>query len=424
METKGKNYQKEFEEIMYDNDFIKPWSLSGFRTNPISLDCALEEIANIWEEDARFREGFLIDKENNVVNIPHLYVRIKGIKTKFGDNDADMGDLIKTFNTNSLHINMESNPSKNENLFAKHIQEKLDNNEDLDVGDIPNNGWFHKLNETIQIYILGKLNHFARGNKGDYDIPSLVKTLGFIDKDFAQALNDWQFYNKVPKVFVKDVDGLSLQVLEWLDFLSFLGFDIMVFSPMGELLPQKENHYKDMKVFTLDKFEMEYKEYNEGNSYLNEEEKYYADRLDTLSYITSVCNIFTLLFNFICSIFFILEYIYLRQLPDYTFLIKTTELGPIVLIALFNIPTIYKVKKFAKQNKEIKAFNKVYYKYLNNNSFVITLSMIIFLLVITSLVLIKLNFIALLYSICLIVYIIIFIKNKKQIKNLAKTYNF
>jgi hypothetical protein len=280
------------------------------------------------------------------------------------------------------------------------------------------------LNETIQIYILGKLNHFARGNKGDYDIPSLVKTLGFIDKDFAQALNDWQFYNKVPKVFVKDVDGLSLQVLEWLDFLSFLGFDIMVFSPMGELLPQKENHYKDMKVFTLDKFEMEYKEYNEGNSYLNEEEKYYADRLDTLSYITSVCNIFTLLFNFICSIFFILEYIYLRQLPDYTFLIKTTELGPIVLIALFNIPTIYKVKKFAKQNKEIKAFNKVYYKYLNNNSFVITLSMIIFLLVITSLVLIKLNFIALLYSICLIVYIIIFIKNKKQIKNLAKTYNF
>jgi hypothetical protein len=422
METTGKNYQKEFEEIMYDNDFIKPWSLSGFRTNPISLDCALEEIANIWDEDARFREGFLIDKENNAVNIPHLYIRIKGIKTKFGNNDAAMGDLIKTFNTNSLHIDMESNPSKNENLFAKHIQEKLDNNEDLDVGDIPNNGWFHKLNETIQSYILTKLNGFAKENKDEYDIPNIVKNIGFINKDFAKALNDWQFYNKVPKVFVKDVDGLSLQVLEWLDFLSFLGFDIMVFSPMGELLPQKENHYKGMKVFTLDKFEMEFKEYNEGNSYLNEEEKIYNNKFKSLTKGLEIDILSSLVFAYFLIIFvwvligmFNLSYGGI-EVANESVMITTTITTMILvgIVCIFKTPKTLKVKKFIKQNSKIEAFRKVYNNYLFNQYYELCLliaTCFLFLIINLSCKYYKLFVFSL---ISIVIYVIIFIKGMRK----------
>jgi hypothetical protein len=436
METKGRNYQKEFEEIMYDNDFIKPWSLGEFKTNPISLDCALEEISNIWNEDARFREGFLIDKENNVVNIPHLYVRVKGIKTNWNENDLSLVRLIQMFNKNSLHINMKSKPLKNDRLFAKHIQDKLDNNEYLDIDDIQNNGWFHKLNETIQTYIIGKLNDFAMENKDDYDIPNLAKMLGFIDKDFAQALNNWQFYNKVPKIFVKDVDGLSLQVLEWLDFLSFLGFDVMVFSPMGEGLLKKKTHCKDMRTFTLDKFDMEYKEYNEEKEKYNEE-KAYKIGLNSFFVVDVLCLL--LLALILISVIYMVAIIIELEKTAYAesvdvscievifFLIDKPKFGTIMLniimvlitpIIILGISKTFKVRKFIKQNKGMETFNKAYKCYLFDKNKIIKQSMCICLLILGMSFIFGCFKVFLFSLVCIILYGICFLKNGNQIEEL------
>jgi hypothetical protein len=306
---------------------------------------------------------------------------------------------------------MESNPSKNGNLFAKHIQEKLDNNEDLDIGDIPNNGWFHKLNGTIQSYILTKLNGFAKENKDEYDIPNIVKNIGFINKDFAKALNDWQFYNNVPKVFVKDTDGLSLQALEWLDFLSCLGFDIMLFSPMGELLPEKKNHYKDIKEFTLDKFDMEYKEYND-------EETYYIRKL-TSSFNSLDLSIFALMTTLLIG-FFVLRV----AIPDLSLATPNENiiLIPVIVIMILaiilGIPGTFKENKLIKQNEGIKAFTKAYHDCLDGENELIAYIIVALFYVLVFSIIIRWYKFSLFCIICGIIYVMIYEKNKMQIKKI------
>jgi hypothetical protein len=261
VETIGKVYGEEIKSFI-DNDFIEPWSLNGFETKPISLDCSLNEIEEIWFKNASHREGFDINKADNIVNLPHLYVRIKGVIDNFEEKGMDLYELIQFFDKNSIHVEIMDGIPTHTSVYLKCIQDRLDKNMVLDIDDIPRNiqskSWFHKLNESMQTYILHKLNEFAKEHKDAYNIPLIVLNLSLMEKDMAEGLNNWQFYNEVPKVFVKDVGNLTGQTLEWLDFLSYLGLDIMIFSPMGELLPQKKGYCKDLKSFTLDKFDMEY----------------------------------------------------------------------------------------------------------------------------------------------------------------------
>lgn len=68
-ETLSKKYQNEIDNYLYDSNILKHWQLIEFDVKSLYLNGTLEDVKTYWNQDARFREGFEIDKEQKIVSI-------------------------------------------------------------------------------------------------------------------------------------------------------------------------------------------------------------------------------------------------------------------------------------------------------------------------------------------------------------------
>lgn len=263
IETISKGYEKEFDEYLIDSNVIKPWCLKEFNVNPIYLDCTIEDIKTYWNQEARFREGFLVNKEDKIVNIPNFFVKIDGVY----DKKKDYNNLISNFKSDIIYKIKPLN-SEDERRVSCHILDKkkdIIKNQikkgkitiDFLKEEIEDNSLLYDLNSYVLDYIMDKLNQFILENKDNYRITKLIYSLLKLRENEYQALQNWDFGYNVPKIIIHNLSAndIDIKFLELIDFFNYLGFDILIFSKRGETLLENDTHFKNLTTLVLDKFE-------------------------------------------------------------------------------------------------------------------------------------------------------------------------
>lgn len=267
-ETLSKKYQNEIDNYLYDSNILKHWQLIEFDVKSLYLNGTLEDVKTYWNQDARFREGFEIDKEQKIVSIPNFFVKIDGVL----NNENEYKKLITTLSSNIVYKNTpkDNMTSIFEEISSKgkayckdeleKISQKIKKHKEITIDDLQSLCYENKnllqLNDYISKYILKKINLFIQEKGTNFDLENILILLANMNINLFKEFQNWDFAFQVPKITIinESSESLNISCLEFMDFLNYLGFDIIFFSPIGETFKEKPLHYQYLNKIVLDKF--------------------------------------------------------------------------------------------------------------------------------------------------------------------------
>ncbi len=226
--------EKELEEIMYKNSGMYKVRQHDDAIS-ITLDTIYEEIAILWNNEARMRPNFQVI--NSTVIIPTIMGKVLGVKN--GDLDKYWNDVYDLVDEDTIFIKNECFYYESVDKFdARYVIKdyKLDKRAIIE-NDNYKYGIFR---EETQKHIIDKLEELIeskiiRGtfeNCVEYTIIDVIMNL---DDSITRKIQSMDFTKKNPKLLLVNTTDkqYSLEESIIIAYLHFIGFDIVMFVPTG-----------------------------------------------------------------------------------------------------------------------------------------------------------------------------------------------
>ena len=286
IQTVAKKAKEEFNENIYKNGYIfRPWQFKQAFTKPIYMDAILEDIKTYWNQDARFREGFIIKQENNRENIyiPNFFTKINGslfdkvsYKEIVNFTKETQLTLFKT-TTNIIYSNFSK-----EDMFSLMFVMTYDK---VDFEKIRKHKLYNlsRINIDVQKFIIDKYNEFCekfKNNVQQIDLIYLLATIINSDLEFVKLIENFDFPFRIPKlvIYLKDRESFDLNNSLFIHYLNLIGLDIIIFSPTGSESIEEYLFGNYLNTITLE--EMNYDlDYDTLNNYKKVEKKNFFKKL-------------------------------------------------------------------------------------------------------------------------------------------------
>lgn len=205
------------------------------------LSCSSYEINSLWDQDLRFRPNF--SDSNNEVYIPAIFAKLNGVEggeSKLNDYWFSIKERLTPDTT--LVTAYPWIPASIGKVIAGVATRYIDKRGKLAINAIKNSSDYKYgfLNIDKQDFLLDKIQNFLDrqmiegvGKNGlEYSVLGILLDL---PDDILRSLQKFDFTKKNPKYIfvVADRYIFSLEETVVANFLHFLGFDVLIYTPTG-----------------------------------------------------------------------------------------------------------------------------------------------------------------------------------------------
>lgn len=235
-QTVAYHAEQELNEILYQDTGIYR-DRQFKKAVPIILSNTYEEISILWKEEAKYRPNFQILEDKVIV--PVIFAKVSGVPdgrvTEYWESVAklytDEMFLIKEF----PYLAERFNPWK-ESSYQFLEGTKLKKHKIMAHSNYP----FAFIRASMQEYMLEKLQELLDSNviegtgiNGTEYL--IVATVFNMDREIIRQIQKYDFTKEIPKVMVIHTKEsyASKEDAILLAYLSFVGFDIVVYVPTG-----------------------------------------------------------------------------------------------------------------------------------------------------------------------------------------------
>ncbi len=244
--TVAYNAERELDTMLYSGDTM-------FRDRQFTkmdsavLKTTFDEISILWDQPAKFRSGFAVRGDRVIV--PTIFAKISGV------DDGEIKpywDMVEEMLTpDSIYI-IKSPSYKRPNLSVSRLYAPYHDGKQLNI-DMIKKSQLNKygfLSEELQDLIFEKIQ--AVINDGLLEMDSDLEMVDYVmyaglnlDRSVLRLLQKYDFTKDIPKFIVVDAIEEPFSKLECTQLLlfSYLGFDVLIFSPAG---------YRDIETHVSD----------------------------------------------------------------------------------------------------------------------------------------------------------------------------
>lgn len=197
------------------------------------LNCTYDEIKLLWNEELRMRTGF--ETVDSVVTMPVIYGKLNGIP----DGDySRFTQMLQTLKETSLVFENDIIKSKDTCFYAAECM----SNGKVSIEKIREhkNYKYAYLRDDIQNYMLAKIQDLLDlevikgvGKNGIEN--TLFSVVLNLPQQFIQTIQNFDFTKRNPKLIIvrTSTEQMSLEDSILTNYLSLLGFDILLVVPTG-----------------------------------------------------------------------------------------------------------------------------------------------------------------------------------------------
>lgn len=257
LETSAYKAQEEISKVLYDPacNIFKPWQFDSHLSHPVTLKTTYEELKILWNEEARFREGF--SAGNDTIAIPNLFVKISGVHKDLCEYEKDVEFFLSSskklfFSSGSLHGENSSEAnyvgySKNGILkpaSGSSLMHFISKNGALDIAGLAASHFFENMTsqKQLQTTIAHKLGQLLESDlllKSPSEDATLrtLHMLLILDKSLIGLLENFDYPFEVPKIAIYNGKGtpFTFEDCAAISFFYYCGFDILILTPSGHV---------------------------------------------------------------------------------------------------------------------------------------------------------------------------------------------
>lgn len=219
-------------------NLFKPRQFEECNVKSIPLKTTYEELFTLWNNEARYRNGFRV--YNNTVYIPNIFVKVNGTHRNLA---AYWTNILKLVKEQGEYVYMiDSIPFSKPSTKTVDYKTLLTNNSFFDKEKVKSckDYTLSYLKTPIQDLLLDKANELIQKEYFKFSVDFNMKTkilsaLLNLDKEIIKLLQRFDYPFFVPKLFIYDKDEKTFSVEDYitLAFLNAVGIDIAIFSPTG-----------------------------------------------------------------------------------------------------------------------------------------------------------------------------------------------
>ena len=251
VETVAYNAERELDSILYGDTGL-------FRQNqfknaiPITLKTTYEEIGILWDQEAKYRQGFEIMSDR--VMVPAICSKVCGVSD--GNKEGYWLEIEKFLQADGILIKgFPFMREKTKENFGQSLVSFIKNRK-IQVDKIKKHPSYkyNFLREDMQNYIFEKTQQLLDSEiiKGTFVNGSeftILDTVFNLNIETLRLIQGYDFTKKIPKLVIVDTDEKmgSREDSIFIAFLKFLGFDIILFVPTGY---QSVEGYFSKRVFS------------------------------------------------------------------------------------------------------------------------------------------------------------------------------
>ena len=240
LETVAYKASREIEKILHteDSGMYSPWQFEHYEVIAQTIKTTLEELLIIWDEEARFREGFKI--ENGKVLIPNVFGKISGTCDQIEDYYKMYSTLAKE---SPMKIFVGKIPFTTQRGYAAspgivNFDGTLNKEK---IKSLPEYK-FHHLRLPVQNMILNAIEKLIIHKEDIFNFSlapnfsvHIIYTILGLEKKYLDIIQKFDYPFEIPKLVIFDTDEkiFNKEDLIVISFLHFIGFDVVILTPTG-----------------------------------------------------------------------------------------------------------------------------------------------------------------------------------------------
>lgn len=229
--------ERDLDTMLYGGDTGIYRSFQFPNSQSLTLKTTYEEIAILWKQEARFRQGFTT--AGNLVSIPNIFAKISGVENgdinKYWDNIRDLltpQTVLVVKQPNSANAQQPPDLSayrqfcRNGKIDTEKLKQSTMNRYSY-LPDRIQDMLFYKLQEAVSSKFL-KL-------KGD-ELMFTVMHYGLnFNKDLLKIIQTFDFTRTIPKLIYIDAveDTFTVEECVQIVLCDLIGFDVLIYTPTG-----------------------------------------------------------------------------------------------------------------------------------------------------------------------------------------------
>lgn len=231
--TVASQAESDIRRVLYDDPtgLLRSDNVQSLAT--VRLDCTYEEILQLWDEPLRMRQGY--ELEDNVVKAPVIFAALNGVpEDDISRYARELRDLRENslFATNTFFRGYLPSVNYAECTSNKRVSlDKILNLRDYKYGHLREEVQHHLISKMQEMLDLDIVKGFGRNGIENV----MFQVMLTLPDDVIQALHNFNFTDRNPKLVVlrDSNEQLSLYDTIAINYMSLLGFDIVIIIPTG-----------------------------------------------------------------------------------------------------------------------------------------------------------------------------------------------
>ncbi len=229
------------EELLFtpDSGIYKPWQFESYNALPITLKTTFEEIAILWEEEARVRPDFKI--ANNTVYVPNIFAKINGTHEdleRYWEFTARLRNSANTVFIDKIPFST-LNYTREEMFSLAYV---LNKDGYVDKEKIMTTSFYKYsyLRKSTQNLIIEKINElikcdfFINAVDNKFKLKIIFTALN-LNENIIKLVQNFDFPFNIPKVviYANDRTEFSEEDIITILLLNLLCMDVIILTPTG-----------------------------------------------------------------------------------------------------------------------------------------------------------------------------------------------
>lgn len=251
MATVAYSAERDLDTMLYGGDTGIYRSFQFPNSQSLTLKTTFEEIAILWKQEARFRQGF--STSGNLVSIPNVFAKISGVEN--GDLNKYWDDVRDKLTPQTILVVKQPNNPAAQQAADLSVYRQFYRNGQIDAERLKKStlNKYSYLPDRIQDMLFYKLQETISSGfvkLGGDELMCGVLHFGMnFNKEFLKIIQKFDFTRTIPKLIYIDnlEDTFTVEECIQIVMCNLIGFDVLIYTPTG---------YKNLETFvSSDAFE-------------------------------------------------------------------------------------------------------------------------------------------------------------------------
>lgn len=242
--------ERDLDTMLYGGDTGIYRNFQFPNSQSLTLKTTFEEIAILWKQEARFRQGF--STSGNLVSIPNIFAKISGVEN--GNLNNYWEDIRQKLTPETiLTVKKPNSPEQTSIDLSAYRQFYRNGQIDTEKLKASTLNRYSYLPDRIQDMLFYKLQETVSSGFIKLDADNLMcSVLHFglnFDKEMLKIIQRFDFTRTIPKlIYIDNVeDTFTLEECIKIVLCNLIGFDVLIYTPTG---------YKNLETYvSSDAFE-------------------------------------------------------------------------------------------------------------------------------------------------------------------------